>query len=105
MPVPQVVAICFHGAEGYSPQAVDLEDVLNPTGGGHNEDVGFFADPDLIPYRVDGGALEVCVEGEVIKATICEAVAVICGEKVSQWLHGWLREGERHTFCVLDPGD
>jgi hypothetical protein len=40
---------------------VDLQDVLGAAGVGDNEDVGFFADPDLVADGVKVVALEVRV--------------------------------------------
>ncbi len=51
--------------------------MLGSGGVGDDEDVGFFADADLVAYGVEVFALEVGVEGEVVEAAVCEAVAVI----------------------------
>jgi len=42
---------------------VDLEDVLGARGVGDDEDVGFFANPDLVADGVEVCPLEVRVEG------------------------------------------
>jgi hypothetical protein len=44
----EVVAVGLDGAEGDTPEAVDLEDMLRAGRGGDDEDVGFFANADLI---------------------------------------------------------
>lgn len=73
----QVVSICFDRSEGYSAQSVYLEDALTARLVCNYEDVRFFADTDLIANRVDFFALAVCVEGEVVKSSVCESVAFI----------------------------
>ncbi len=60
-PVAQVVAVGLDGAEGDAAEPVDLQDVLGAAGVGDNEDVGFFADPDLVADGVKVVALEVRV--------------------------------------------
>lgn len=56
---------------------MDLEDELCPRCVGDDEDVGFFADADLVADGVDGAVFLVCVQGEVVEAAVGEAVAVI----------------------------
>lgn len=73
----QVVSVGFHGAEGDAAQSVDLEHHLGAGGGGDDEDVGFFADADLVADGVDGLLFLVGVQGEVVQAAVGEAVAVI----------------------------
>lgn len=46
-------------------------------GGGADVDVGFFADAYAISCAVEGGALEVRVEREIVQAAVGEAVSVI----------------------------
>ncbi len=41
-------------------------------------DVGFFARADHLPGRVQGLALKVRVQREVVETAVCESVAVIC---------------------------
>ena len=48
-------------------------------GGGH-VDVGFFTGADLVANAVEGLALEMRVEGEVVKTAVGEAVAVVWEE-------------------------
>jgi hypothetical protein len=45
---------------------VNLEDQLFSCFVGHNKDVGFFADANLVADGVDGVVFLVCVEGEVV---------------------------------------
>lgn len=73
----QVVAVGLDGAEGDAAEAMDLEDVLGAGGVGDDEDVGFFADADLVADGVEVLSLEVRVEGEVVEAAVGEAVAVV----------------------------
>lgn len=75
--VAEVVAVGFYAAEGDPTKAVDLEDVLDAGGGGDDENVGFFADADLVADGVEDLALLVSVEGEVVEAAVGEAVAII----------------------------
>ncbi len=75
--MPEVVAVVFYGAEGYAAEPVDFEDVLGSRGGGDDEDVGFFADTDLVAGAVEGFAFHVGVEGKVVEAAVGEAVSVV----------------------------
>ena len=75
--MPEVVSVGFYGAEGYAAKTVDFEEVLGSGGGGHDIDVGFFADADLVAGAVEGFALEVGVEGEVVEAAVGKAVSIV----------------------------
>ena len=68
--VAQVVAVRFHRAEGDATEAVDFEDALGSRGRGADEDVGFLADADARAEGVEGGFLEVGVQGEVVEAAV-----------------------------------
>lgn len=80
----EVVAIVLHGAEGYAAEAVDLEDELDAGWVCDDDDVGFFADADLVSDAIDGFLLLVSVQSEVVEATVGEAVAIICTTMVGQ---------------------
>ena len=73
----EVIAVGLYAAEGDPAETVDLEDVLGASGGGDDEDVGFFADADLVADGVEDLALLVGVEGKVVEAAVGEAVSVI----------------------------
>jgi len=73
----QVVPVGLHGAEGDAAEAVDLEHHLGARVGGDDEDVGFFADADLVADGVDGALFLVGVQGKVVQPAVGEAVAVI----------------------------
>ena len=75
--MPQVVAVGLDRAEGDAAEAVQLEHVRHARGRGRDVDVGFFADPDLVAEREQGGVLEVCVQREVVEPAVGEAVAVV----------------------------
>lgn len=138
--VAEVVAVGFDGAEGDAAEAVDFQDALllvvvvaclmegiggRGADGGRSEDdvnVGFFARADALAGRVQGFALEVGVQGEVVEAAVGEAVAVICRVliplcllcvlKLSECLGNrgagrekpWM-DGGRITFRILHPCD
>ena len=63
MPVPQIVTVCFDSAERDPAQAVNLEHVLCSGSRGDDEDIGFFANPNLVADAVDRGFLEVGMQG------------------------------------------
>lgn len=73
----EVVAVGFDTAEGDTAEAVDLENVLGAGGGGDDEDVGFFADADLVTDGVEDLALLMGVEGEVVEAAVGKAVPIV----------------------------
>ena len=73
----EVIAVGFHGAEGYAAKAMDFQDVLYTRARGDDEDIGFFTRADLVADRVDGRVLLVGVEGEVVEAAVGEAVSII----------------------------
>ena len=56
---------------------MNLEHVLCSGGRGDDEDIGFFADPNLVADTVDRGLFEVGVQGQVVETTVGEAVAVV----------------------------
>ena len=90
----QVVAVVLDGAEGDAAEPMDLEDALlfiwlvlvAGFGGkvrgsrrGADVDVGFLAGADAGTGAVEGVALQVGVEREVVEAAVGEAVAVVFG--------------------------
>lgn len=90
----QVVAIILDGAEGDAAEPMNLEDALLiirlvlvtglggriwGSGRGAEVDVGFLAGTDAGAGAVEGVALQVGVEGEVVEAAVGEAVAVVFG--------------------------
>ena len=48
----EIVSVVLDAAKGYAAQAVDFQNVLGACGGGHDVDVGFFADADAVAGRV-----------------------------------------------------
>lgn len=56
---------------------MDFEDQLLAGLIGHHDDIGFFADSNLIADRIDGVLFLVIMQGKIVKPSICEAVAVI----------------------------
>jgi hypothetical protein len=56
---------------------MDLEDELLPGLVGNDENVGLFADADLVAYGIDGVVFLVGVEGEVVQPAVREAVAIV----------------------------
>lgn len=56
---------------------MDLEYELLACFVSDDEDVGLFADANLVAHRVDCVVFLVGVQGEVVQAPVCEAVAVI----------------------------
>lgn len=56
---------------------MNLEDELCAGGRGNDIDIGLFPHADAIAGAVNGGALKVSVQGEVIQAAVGEAVPVI----------------------------
>lgn len=75
--MPEIVPVIFYGAEGYTAEPVDFENVLCSGWGRDDEDVGLFADADLVASAVEGFAFEVRVEGEVVEAAVGETVSII----------------------------
>lgn len=90
----QVITVVLDGAEGDAAEPVDLEDALlfirsvlvagcgrriRGSGRGADVDVGFFTGADAGAGAVEGVALQMGVEGEVVEAAIGEAVAVVFG--------------------------
>ena len=56
---------------------MDLQNQLRARCSGHDEDIAFFANPDLVADGICGRALKVRVEREVIEAAISQAVAIV----------------------------
>ena len=69
--MPEIVSVVFYGAEGDTTEAVDFENILYSGGRGDDENVGFFADANLVTGAVEGVALEVGVESEIVEAAVC----------------------------------
>ena len=73
----EVVTVSLDSSEGNTTQTVDLQDALRSLVVGDHDNIGFFADTDLVADGVDAFLLLVGVEGEVIETSIGEAITVI----------------------------
>lgn len=73
----EIVAIVFDAAKGDAAKAVDLQNELCACGGSADVDVGFFAHADAIARTVEGRAFEMGVQGEVVEASVGEAIPIV----------------------------
>lgn len=81
----EIVSVVLDAAKGYAAQAVDFQDVLSAGGGGHDVDVGFFADADTIAGRVKRLTFQMCVQGQIVETAVGETISVIYEVSVAPW--------------------
>ena len=56
---------------------MNLEHVLCSGRRGDDENIGFFADSSLVAHTIDSGFFEVGMQGQVVEATVGQAIAVV----------------------------
>lgn len=73
----EIVAVVLDTPEGDASQSMDFDHILHPVGRRADVDVGFFACANARAGAEQGIVLQVCVEGEVIKSSVGQTVAVV----------------------------